>query len=55
MVLEKYRQKRNFTSTPEPAGDLELASTRAKADAKKALGKKKQGAKEPGPGQAGPG
>jgi len=30
MVLEKYRQKRNFTSTPEPAGDVTLAAERAR-------------------------
>src|SRR5687768_5977257 len=30
MVLEKYKQKRNFQSTPEPSGDLTLAAERAK-------------------------
>ena len=30
MVLEKYKQKRNFSKTPEPSGDVTLAAQRAK-------------------------
>ena len=38
MVLEKYKQKRNFQSTPEPSGDVTLAVERArKADPQKGL------------------
>lgn len=37
MVLEKYKQKRNFRSTPEPSGDVKLAAKHAKKEPRKGL------------------
>ncbi len=37
MVLEKYKQKRNFTASPEPSGDVKLAAERAKKEPRNGL------------------
>src|SRR5215813_5801583 len=37
MVLEKYKQKRNFKASPEPSGDVTVAAERAKNDPKHGL------------------
>src|SRR5918998_3517607 len=37
MVLEKYKQKRNFTASPEPSGDVTLAAERAKKEPRQGL------------------
>jgi bifunctional non-homologous end joining protein LigD len=37
MVLDKYKQKRNFAKTPEPSGDVNLAKERAAKTSGKGL------------------
>ena len=51
MVLEKYKQKCNFSATPEPSGDPKIAAERSKKakpePEKVGVGAKKDSENEP--------